>query len=99
MVSTDIGNINSVANSYLRFEEPRSFFAPTSYRNGGYALPTIIGAKVAAPHRPAISDAGVPEARTEPRAIITTLSQVACTSAKIWELSSTTRGSGRVVKE
>ena len=28
MVSTDIGNINSVANSYLRFEKPRSFFAP-----------------------------------------------------------------------
>ena len=24
MVSTDIGNINSVANSYLRFEKPRS---------------------------------------------------------------------------
>ena len=23
MVSTDIGNINSVANSYLRFDEPR----------------------------------------------------------------------------
>ena len=58
MVSTDIGNINSVANSYLRFEEPRSFFAPMSYGNGGYALPTIIGAKVVAPHRPAISDAG-----------------------------------------
>src|SRR5699024_8639257 len=28
MISTDIGNINSVAHSYLRFEEPRSFFAP-----------------------------------------------------------------------
>jgi sulfoacetaldehyde acetyltransferase len=27
MVSTDIGNIDSVANSYLRFEKPRSFFA------------------------------------------------------------------------
>ncbi len=27
MVSTDIGNINSVANSYLRFNKPRSFFA------------------------------------------------------------------------
>ena len=26
MVSTDIGNINSVSNSYLRFEEPRSVF-------------------------------------------------------------------------
>jgi sulfoacetaldehyde acetyltransferase len=58
MVSTDIGNINSVANSYLRFEKPRSFFAPMSFGNCGYALPTIMGAKVAAPHRPAISYAG-----------------------------------------
>jgi sulfoacetaldehyde acetyltransferase len=58
MVSTDIGNINSVANSYLRFEEPRSFFAPMSFGNCGYALPTIIGAKCAAPDRPAISYAG-----------------------------------------
>jgi len=58
MVSTDIGNINSVANSYLRFEKPRSFFAPMSWGNCGYALPTIIGAKVAAPHRPAIAYAG-----------------------------------------
>jgi len=58
MVSTDIGNINSVANSYLRFEKPRSFFAAMSFGNCGYAFPTIIGAKVAAPHRPAISYAG-----------------------------------------
>ena len=58
MVSTDIGNINSVANSYLRFEEPRSFFAPMSFGNCGYALPTIIGAKLAAMDRPAISYAG-----------------------------------------
>jgi sulfoacetaldehyde acetyltransferase len=58
MVSTDIGNINSVANSYLRFEEPRSFFAPMSWGNCGYALPTIMGAKKAAPDRPAISYAG-----------------------------------------
>jgi sulfoacetaldehyde acetyltransferase len=58
MVSTDIGNINSVANSYLRFEKPRSFFAPMSFGNCGYALPTIIGAKAAAPDRPAIAYAG-----------------------------------------
>jgi sulfoacetaldehyde acetyltransferase len=58
MVSTDIGNINSVANSYLRFDEPRSFFAPMSFGNCGYALPTIIGAKLAAPERPAIAYAG-----------------------------------------
>ena len=31
MVSTDIGNINSVANSYLRFEEPRSFFRSNEF--------------------------------------------------------------------
>ena len=58
MVSTDIGNINSVANSYLRFEKPRSFFAAMSWGNCGYAFPTIIGAKAAAPERPAISYAG-----------------------------------------
>ncbi len=58
MVSTDIGNINSIANSYLRFEQPRSFFAAMSFGNCGYAFPTIIGAKVAAPDRPAISYAG-----------------------------------------
>jgi sulfoacetaldehyde acetyltransferase len=58
MVSTDIGNINSIAHSYLRFEEPRSFFAPMSFGNCGYALPTIIGAKVARPDRAAISYAG-----------------------------------------
>ncbi|EHP43387.1 sulfoacetaldehyde acetyltransferase [Cupriavidus basilensis OR16] len=58
MVSTDIGNINSVANSYLRFNKPRSFFAAMSWGNCGYAFPTIMGAKVAAPHRPAVSYAG-----------------------------------------
>lgn len=62
MVSTDIGNINAVANSYLRFEQPRSFLAPMSWGNCGYALPTVIGAKCAAlaqkQDRPAIAYAG-----------------------------------------
>lgn len=58
MLATDIGNINSVAHSYLRFERPRSFFAPMSFGNCGYAFPTIIGAKVARPDRPAVSYAG-----------------------------------------
>ncbi|GAA4838479.1 sulfoacetaldehyde acetyltransferase [Saccharopolyspora rosea] len=58
VVSTDIGNINSVANSYLRFERPRSFLAPMSFGNCGYALPTVIGAKAAAPERPAVAYAG-----------------------------------------
>ncbi len=58
MVSTDIGNINAIANSYLRFERPRSFLAPMSWGNCGYALPTMIGAKCAAPDRPAIAYSG-----------------------------------------
>ncbi|MGH6717727.1 MAG: sulfoacetaldehyde acetyltransferase [Alphaproteobacteria bacterium] len=58
MVSTDIGNICSVANSYLRFERPRSFLAAMSFGNCGYAFPTAIGAKVAAPDRPAVAYVG-----------------------------------------
>ena len=58
MVSTDIGNICSVSNSYLRFEQPRSMFAAMSFGNCGYAFPTIVGAKVAAPDRPAIAYVG-----------------------------------------
>jgi sulfoacetaldehyde acetyltransferase len=58
MVSTDIGNICSVSNSYLRFEQPRSMFAAMSFGNCGYAFPVACGAKFAAPDRPAIAYVG-----------------------------------------
>jgi sulfoacetaldehyde acetyltransferase len=58
MVSTDIGNICSVSNSYLRFNQPNSMFAAMSFGNCGYAFPTIIGTKVAEPKRPAIAYVG-----------------------------------------
>ena len=58
MVSTDIGNICSVANSYLRFDQPRSMFAAMSFGNCGYAFPVICGAKVAVPGRPAVAYVG-----------------------------------------
>jgi sulfoacetaldehyde acetyltransferase len=58
MVSTDIGNICSVSNSYLRFERPRSMFAAMSFGNCGYAFPTMVGCKVAAPDRPGIAYVG-----------------------------------------
>ena len=58
MVSTDIGNICSVSNSYLRFERPRSMFAAMSFGNCGYAFPVTCGAKVACPDRPAIAYVG-----------------------------------------
>jgi len=58
MVATDIGNICSVSNSYLTFKQPQSFFAAMTFGNCGYALPTVMGAKVARPDRPAVSYAG-----------------------------------------
>ena len=58
MVTTDIGNICSVANSYLSFDRPNSMFAAMAFGNCGYAFPTAMGAKVAAPDRPAIAYVG-----------------------------------------
>ncbi len=58
MVTTDIGNICSVANSYLSFDRPNSMFAAMMFGNCGYAYPTAMGAKVAAPERPAIAYVG-----------------------------------------
>lgn len=58
IVTTDIGNICSVANSYLRFERPGSFLAAMSFGNCGYAFPTAVGAKVAAPDRPVVAYVG-----------------------------------------
>jgi len=58
MVSTDIGNVCSVANSYLHFEAAPSFLAAMSFGNCGYAYPAAIGAKVGRPERPAIAYVG-----------------------------------------
>ena len=58
MVSTDIGNICSVSNSYLRFKTPNSFLAAMSFGNCGYAFPCVTGAKVACPDRPAVAYVG-----------------------------------------
>ena len=58
VVSTDIGNVCSTANSYLAFDEPRSFLAAMSWGNCGYAFPAAIGAKVARPDRPAVAYVG-----------------------------------------
>jgi sulfoacetaldehyde acetyltransferase len=58
MVSTDIGNICQVANSYLRFSRARSMFGAMMFGNCGYAFPTMIGCKVGAPDRTAIAYVG-----------------------------------------
>jgi len=58
MVATDIGNICSTSNSYLRFDRPNSFLAAMSFGNCGYAFPTAMGAKVAEPSRPSVAYIG-----------------------------------------
>ncbi len=58
MVSTDVGNVCAMANSYLPFESPRSFFSPGMFGNCGYAFPTVMGAKLARPDRPAVALVG-----------------------------------------
>merc|ERR1719453_69094 len=58
VVATDIGNICSVANSYLRFDNPRHFLAPMSFGNCGYSSPAAMGAKVARPDLPCIAYCG-----------------------------------------
>jgi sulfoacetaldehyde acetyltransferase len=58
MVSTDIGNICQIANSYLKFNRPRSMFGAMMFGNCGYAFPTMIGCKVGAPERTAIAYVG-----------------------------------------
>jgi sulfoacetaldehyde acetyltransferase len=58
MVSTDIGNICQIANSYLKFSRPRSMFGAMMFGNCGYAFPTMIGCKVGAPERTAIAYVG-----------------------------------------
>jgi sulfoacetaldehyde acetyltransferase len=58
MVSTDIGNICQIANSYLKFHRPRSMFGAMMFGNCGYAFPTMIGCKVGAPDRTAVAYVG-----------------------------------------
>jgi len=58
IVTTDIGNISSVSNSYLHFEEPRRFLAAMSFGNCGYSYPTALGAKLARPDLPVVAYVG-----------------------------------------
>jgi sulfoacetaldehyde acetyltransferase len=58
IVTTDIGNISSVANSYLRFKEPRRFLAAMSFGNCGYSYPTALGAKLGRPELPVVAFVG-----------------------------------------
>merc|ERR1712080_174332 len=58
MVSTDIGNVCSTSNGYLRFDQSPSFLAAMTFGNCQYAFGAAMGAKLAAPERPAIAYVG-----------------------------------------
>ncbi len=58
IVTTDIGNICSTSNGFLRFERPRKFLAALSFGNCGFAYPAALGAKLADPKSPVVSVIG-----------------------------------------
>jgi len=58
MVSTDIGNVCSVSNGYLRFDQSPSFFPAMTFGNCQYSFASAMGAKIARPDRPVIGYVG-----------------------------------------
>lgn len=58
IVTTDIGNVSSTANSYLRFEKPRRFIAAMTFGNCGFAYPAALGAQLANPRSSVVSIVG-----------------------------------------
>ncbi|MPZ89833.1 MAG: sulfoacetaldehyde acetyltransferase [Nitriliruptorales bacterium] len=58
IVTTDVGNICSTANGYLRFTRPRTFLAAMGFGNCGFAYPAALGAKLARPDQPVVAIVG-----------------------------------------
>jgi sulfoacetaldehyde acetyltransferase len=58
IVTTDIGNVCSTSNGYLRFAMPRKFIAAMGFGNCGFAYPAALGAKVARPGDPVVAIVG-----------------------------------------
>jgi sulfoacetaldehyde acetyltransferase len=58
IVTTDIGNVASTANSYLKFNHPRQHIAALTFGNTGFAYPAALGAQIARPKAPVIAIIG-----------------------------------------
>jgi sulfoacetaldehyde acetyltransferase len=58
IVTTDIGNVASTANSYLQFYEGRKFIAALTFGNCGFAYPAALGAQLARPDCPTVAVVG-----------------------------------------
>ncbi|MFI8493050.1 sulfoacetaldehyde acetyltransferase [Peribacillus butanolivorans] len=58
IVSTDIGNVSSTANAYLKFNQSRRHIAALTFGNTGFAYPSALGAKLAEPNTPVLAIIG-----------------------------------------
>ncbi|MHB8156496.1 MAG: sulfoacetaldehyde acetyltransferase [Desulfocucumaceae bacterium] len=58
IVSTDIGNVASTANSYLKFTRSRTHIAALTFGNTGFAYPAALGAQIARPDSPVVAIIG-----------------------------------------
>jgi sulfoacetaldehyde acetyltransferase len=58
IVTTDIGNISSTANGYLKFDKRRKFIAALTFGNCGFAYPAALGAQLARPDCPVVAIVG-----------------------------------------
>lgn len=58
IVTSDIGNVSSTANAYLKFTQSRKHIAALTFGNCGFAYPAAIGAKIAAPDCPVVAIVG-----------------------------------------
>jgi sulfoacetaldehyde acetyltransferase len=58
IVTTDIGNVASTANSYLTFNHPRQHIAALTFGNTGFAYPAALGAQIARPKAPVVAIIG-----------------------------------------
>ena len=58
IVTTDIGNVASTANSYLKFNQSRRHIAALTFGNTGFSYPAALGAQLARPDAPVIAIVG-----------------------------------------
>ncbi len=58
IVTTDIGNVASTANSYFKFNENRKYLAALTFGNCGFSYPAALGAQLARPDCPTVAIVG-----------------------------------------
>lgn len=58
IISSDIGNVSSTANAYLKFNQTKRHIAALTFGNTGFAYPAALGAQLAEPNSPVAAIVG-----------------------------------------